>query len=348
MRALVKYQKGVGHVELRDMAEPRVQPNQVKIEVSHCGICGTDLHVYHDRFRNYPPVILGHEFSGTVVEIGSGIKNTVPGERVTVLPASAVTCGICYYCRQGQFMFCGNRRGMGHGVHGAFTKYVVAREDQLYKLPEGLSLEIAAMSEPFAAAVHAVLEKTPWQFGDTVLLSGPGPIGLMCLKLLVAQGCKVIVAGTSDDAVRLKLAERLGAAMAIDVMQQDLPDIVRDQTQGRGVDVAIECAGAGPSVCNCLEALRPRGTLTQVGHFGNSISVNYDWVAFKELDIHGSVGYTAATWDRVMRILGEGRIDLSDLVTHRMDLADWRSAFDLCERKEGLKVLLHYSGSPAA
>lgn len=344
MIGLVKFKSGVGNVELREVEEPRLDDGRVKIEVSHCGICGTDLHVYHDRFRNYPPVVLGHEFSGTVTEIGQGVHNIDVGDRVTVLPASAVTCGSCYYCRQGQFMFCPQRRGMGHGVNGAFTRYVVVRQDQVYKVPEGLPLEVAAMCEPFAAAVHAVAEQAVPRIGDVVLLSGPGPIGLMCLKLLVAQGFQVIVAGAAQDSVRLKLARSLGAAVIVNVADDNVAEIVRDQTDGRGVHLAIECAGTGPSVCNCLDALRPGGCLTQVGHFGGEVRLNYDWVAFKELQLRGSVGYTAATWDRVMRILGEGQVELSDMISHKMPLDQWRDGFDICERKEGLKVLLHYDG----
>lgn len=340
MQALVKCAPGVGNVELRDMEEPKVSDGLVKIAVTNCGICGTDLHVFHDRFPNYPPVILGHEFSGVVTETGDNVDSVAVGDRVTVLPASAVTCGSCYYCRQGKFMFCRKRRGMGHGVSGAFTKFVVVRQDQVYKVPEGLSLDVAAVCEPFAAAVHAVVETARPNSGDVVLLSGPGPIGLMCLKLLVSQRLKVIVAGASSDELRLQFAKDIGAAVAVDTSQQDLLEVVNNETNGRGVDVAIECAGVGPSVRNCLSALRPEGILTQVGHFGFDIEVNYDTVAFKELRIRGAVGYTAATWDRALRILEEGQVELSDLITHRMKLSDWRQAFDICEQKQGLKVLL--------
>ena len=342
MKAVVKYKAGVGNVELREVPEPELTDNQVKIEVEYCGICGTDLHVYHDRFRNYPPVVLGHEFAGTVVETGLGVNHVVVGDLVTVLPASAVTCGVCYYCRQGQFMFCPERRGMGHGVNGAFTRYVTARNDQVYKLPQNLSLEVAAMCEPFAAAVHAVAEKAVISSGDVVLLTGPGPIGLMCLKMLVDMGVRTIVSGTSCDQLRLDMAKKLGASVIVNVEEDDLQDVVHEETEGRGVDVAIECSGAAAGVRSCLDALRPCGRLTQVGHFGKSVEINYDWVAYKELEITGSVGYTAATWDRVMRILSEGKIDLADMISHKLPIDDWKNAFEICEQKQGMKVLLHY------
>src|SRR6516162_5801033 len=127
MKALVKYAKGEGNVDVREVEEPLCGDDQVKLEIGFCGVCGTDLHVYHDTFRNYPPVILGHEFSGVVREVGREVKNVRAGDRVTVCPASAVVCGSCEYCRQGYYMFCPVRRGMGHGVNGSFTQYAVVR-----------------------------------------------------------------------------------------------------------------------------------------------------------------------------------------------------------------------------
>src|SRR5215467_2662044 len=136
MKALVKYASGNGNMDVLDMPEPECGANQVKVEIAFCGVCGTDIHVMHDTFRNFPPVILGHEMAGTVVEEGKNVTTAKPGDRVTVLGATAVTCGACEYCRTGYFIFCRNRRGMGHGVNGAFTRYVVVRPDQLYRVPE--------------------------------------------------------------------------------------------------------------------------------------------------------------------------------------------------------------------
>src|ERR1700749_528577 len=217
MKALVKYAKGEGNVDIREVEEPRCGDDQVKLEIAYCGICGTDIHVLHDTFRNYPPVILGHEFSGTVVEVGKNVRNGIRGERVTGLGATSVTCGQYEYCRSGYFIFCANRRGMGHGVNGAFTRYVVMRPDQLYRIPENFSLDEAALSEPFAAAVQAVTEIARGRAGDTALVSGPGPMGLLCLKLLVAEGVRTIVAGAPGDKGRLSAALGIGGAAIVNV-----------------------------------------------------------------------------------------------------------------------------------
>jgi L-iditol 2-dehydrogenase len=340
MRALVKHAPGEGNISIGDMPEPVCGEGQVKIEVRFCGVCGTDLHVLHDTFPNYPPVILGHEFSGEVVEIGGGVTTVAPGDGVTVFPASAVICGKCPYCRSGNFLFCPTRRGMGHGVNGAFTRYAVVREDQAYKLPDGFSLEEAALSEPFAAATHAVCEITMPQAGDVVLLSGPGPIGLMCLKLLVVMGIHTIVAGLAVDAARLECARQIGAAWVVNVESQDVVEVVRQATGGVGANIAIEAAGSAASLRNCLEAVRPMGRITQAGIFGREIEIPLDSLFHKQLELHGSVGYTPRTWDRVMSIYAQGKLRLCDIISDVLPLSQWDQAFNICASKRGLKVLI--------
>ena len=341
MKALVKYASGDGNVEIREVAEPRCGDSEVKLEIAYCGICGTDLHVLHDTFRNYPPVILGHEFSGTVVEVGRNVTNARLGERVTGLGATAVTCGQCEYCRSGYFIFCANRRGMGHGVNGAFTRYVVMRPDQLYQIPENFCLDEAALSEPFAAVVQAVTEITNVRIGDTALVSGPGPMGLLCLKLLAAEGIRTIVAGTAGDQERLSAALRIGAAAVINIGEAHLSDAIQEHTGGVGVDVAFECAGHPSSVRGCLEALRPMGRYTQVAICGQDIQFPIDLIFYKQLIMSGSVCYTARTWERMMRIYAEGRVRLNDLISTKLPISEWRTAFRLCDEKKAIKVLMY-------
>lgn len=337
MKALVKYESGVGNVDLLEVEEPVCGVDQVKIEVSNCGVCGTDLHVYHDTFKNYPPVILGHEFAGVVVETGKDVKDVACGEKVTVLPASAVKCGECVYCRTGQFMFCSQRRGMGHGVNGALARYALVRRDQVYRIPDGFSLAEAALCEPFACAVQATTELTNVRVGDVALISGPGPIGLMCLKILVAEGIKTIVAGLNDDKLRLEAAKKMGASLVVNVNDQDLMSVVSEETNGMGVDVAFECSGAPSSIRSCFEALRRLGSYTQVGISGREITLNFDQILYKQLHVVGSVAYSVSTWHRLLKILNQRAIRLDDLITHALPLEAWKEAFDLCEQKKLLR-----------
>jgi L-iditol 2-dehydrogenase len=341
MKALVKYAAGNGHVDIRDVDEPICRDDQVKIEVAFCGVCGTDLHVLHDTFRNYPPVILGHELSGTVVETGRDVRDVPLGQRVAVLGATTVTCGDCEHCRSGYFIFCPNRRGMGHGVNGGFARYVAARPDQLYPVPDGMGLEEAALSEPFAAIVQAALEIARVRPGETAVVSGPGPMGLLCVKLLVAEGVTTIVAGTSADRERLDAAARFGAAAVVDVEHGDLGETVRAATGGRGVDVAFECAGHPASVRGCLESLRPMGRHIQVAICGQDIPFPLDRVFYKQLTVAGTVCYTAQTWARMFEIFAQRRIVLGDLVSHRLPITEWREAFDLVSNRRSLKVLMY-------
>jgi L-iditol 2-dehydrogenase len=341
MKAVVKYASGPGNIDVVDVDEPECGADQVKVEIAFCGVCGTDLHVLHDTFRNYPPVILGHECAGTVVEVGRSVSGVNVGDRVTILGATALTCGHCMYCSSGNFIFCKARRGMGHGVNGGFARYVVVRPDQLYRVPDEFTLEEAALSEPFAAAVQAVTEITKVRIGETALISGPGPIGLLCLKLLVAEGVKTIVAGAPGDDQRLEAARRIGAAVVVNTATTNLGEVVLEETEGVGVHVAMECSGHADSVRACLLAVRPMGRYTQVGICGRDITFPMDQIFYKQLTIAGSICYTAATWQRMMAIYAQGRIRLHDLVSAALPITEWRSAFDLCQDRKALKVVLH-------
>lgn len=343
MKALLKTEPGVGNIDLLDIDEPAMGPNEVKIEVKYTGICGTDLHIYHESFKSYPPVIIGHEFSGIVADTGENISKVKSGDRVAVLGSTAITCGTCHYCETGYYMFCSDRRGMGHGVDGSFTQYAVVREDMIYKIPDNVSLEEAALSEPLACAVQAIEELTNIQVGDTVLLSGPGPIGLICLSLLAVKGCKVIVAGTSADKMRLEIAKKLGADVVVDVTAEDLQTIVLSETNGMGADVTVECAGAAPSINSCLQALKKRGKHIQVGIAGKEITMDFDIILYKQIQLFGSLAHSMKTWNRVMQILEQRKVNLQPIITHKLPLTQWKEAFDLCEQKQCGKVLLSHS-----
>ncbi|MCB1122462.1 MAG: alcohol dehydrogenase catalytic domain-containing protein [Verrucomicrobiae bacterium] len=341
MKAVIKCAPGVGHVEYIETQEPVPSPDQVKLEISTCGICGTDLHVYHDTFRNFPPVILGHEFVGRVIEEGSLVKGTTDlTKRYAVLGAVAVVCGKCRYCQSEDFMFCPDRRGMGHGVNGAFARYACVRPDQLYALDEKLPEEFGALVEPMAVAVHTVCEIAQVYPGEVALVSGPGPIGLLCALVLNHHGVRTMVAGVSRDAQRLQLIKDHGASRVIDVESEDLAEIIKLETNRLGVDIAFEVSGVAASARSCLQSIRPLGQYIQIGHFGRDIQMPFDLIGFKQLRASGSIGYTRKTWERSMRLLEDG-FDPTVIVTHRMPLSQWQEAFRLFEEKKATKVLLY-------
>ncbi|WP_238457949.1 alcohol dehydrogenase catalytic domain-containing protein [Alkalihalobacterium alkalinitrilicum] len=214
-------------LQLLDVEEPRCHDNGVKVEIKFTGICGTDLHIHHNEFEVTDSIIIGHEMSGVVVEVGKDVKTISVGDRVAVLPSNVHTCQNCEYCDKGLYTLCPERQGMGLHVNGGFAKYVVAREDMCYKLPDHISYEVAAMSEPLAVVTQPIEELGSITKDDVVLVSGPGPIGLLAVYVLVKKGCKVLVAGTKQDQERLNIAKEIGCARTTDVLTEDLQAVVK-------------------------------------------------------------------------------------------------------------------------
>lgn len=341
MKALIKTQKGIGNVQLQDIEEPVCFDREIKVEIKYAGLCGTDLHVYNDTFKNYPPVILGHELAGIVVQVGREIHSFQSGDRVALLGSNKIICGMCEFCKTGYYMFCKNRRGMGHGTNGGFTKYVCVREGMAFKIPDSMPLEEASILEAFASSVQAVEEVASLDASSTVLISGPGPIGLMCLLLTAKKGLKTYVSGTAEDSRRLCIAEELGG-IPVNIDQENIAERIQNDTCGRGVDVVFECSGAGAAIASCLDLVRPMGSLVQLGLGATNVSLNMEKVVHKRLKILGSVGHSMNTWEIMMRMLKNTRYDLSKIISHKLPLSKWDEAFDLMRKKQALKIVLYY------
>ena len=203
MKAVVKTRPEPGNVELIDVPDPQAGPGHVVIEVHNAGVCGTDIHIFKSEYVIKPPVILGHELSGTVAEVGPGVTRLKVGDRVTVNPSAGKLCGKCRYCQLGAPFFCIDRAAVGSGMNGGFAKYCCVRQEIVFPLPENLDFETGALCEPFACALQAVVELTTIKPADVVAVSGPGPIGLMCAMLAKRHGTRVVLLGTADDAGRI-------------------------------------------------------------------------------------------------------------------------------------------------
>ncbi len=211
MKSLVKTQRGVGHIEIVDMPEPQPKPDEVKIEIAACGICGSDIHIRHDKFPYWPPVILGHEFTGTVIELGKECKNLKIGDKIVAEPHT-LACGSCYLCRTGNIQICPQKRSPGWGIHGGMTKYICYPEKLLHKIPETMSWDQAVIVEPTANIVTDLILHTKVTAGDFVVIQGPGPIGLIGAMVARAAGAReVVLVGTPGDVdLRFKDCERIG------------------------------------------------------------------------------------------------------------------------------------------
>lgn len=340
MKAVMKVAPGYGNIELRDIPEPTPAAGEVKIRVNATGICGTDLHIYKDEFRSRPPVVLGHEVSGEVVELGAGVQNIPIGMRVTT-ETYYKTCGVCMYCRRGQRNLCLNRLSIGSGVNGGFTQYVVVPATNLHELPAALDFDSGALTEPLACVVHGVLSDNTISAGDVAVIAGPGAIGLLTLQVVKACGATAIILGTNVDESRLALAQELGADYAINVQAQDPVQLIADMTQeGLGADVVYECSGAGLAAQQLLKLVRRRGRYVQIGLFGSPIAWDLDQVCYKELLVTGSNASVPSAWDKAIKLLADGTVRTAPLITDIFPVTEWEHAFTKFDSKAGIKTLL--------
>lgn len=341
MKALVKYAAGSGNMEIREVPEPSPAAGQVKIAVEKTGICGSDLHILHSDIAIpvRPPVVTGHEFAGVICAVAPDVEGWKVGDRV-VSETPFTFCGACSACRAGFYNLCPERKTLGYWYDGAFAPFVVVPAARLHRLPEGISLEEAALIEPLACVTHALFDLTAITPTDLVLVSGPGAVGLVALQVARAAGARVVVAGTGGDTERLKAASALGAARVVSVDEEPLADVVRELSGGAGVDVVLECSGSRAAVDAGLQALRRRGQFTQIGLFGAPISVNFELVCYRELRVTGSLGSRFGNWEKALALLASGAVRARPLISDIMPLGSWAAAFERFEKKEGLKLLL--------
>lgn len=341
MKALVKYASGSGNLEIRNVPEPVPGPGQVKIEVKAAGICGSDIHIYHSDIAIpvKPPVIIGHEFSGEIAEVGEGVTQWKPGDRVTSETAFSF-CGVCELCRSGFYNLCNERKTLGYWYNGAFAKYTVVPEQRLHRLADHVDFVTGAMMEPLACITHAALELTTIKAGDLVLISGPGPIGLMALQLARAEGAVVVVSGTDVDTDRLKMAAELGADHTVNIIETDLQRFIRELTGGRGADVVLECSGSGKAADSALNIVRKQGQYTQIGLLGKPAMIDFDKVCYREIKVTGSLGSVWSSWNKAIQMVEQGKVKMLSLVSHQMPITQWQKAFELFETKKGMKLIL--------
>jgi L-iditol 2-dehydrogenase len=342
VKALMKVAKGVGNIEIRDIDIPKIpQEDWVLIKVKAAGVCGTDLHIWHDQFPYWPPVVLGHEFSGEIVEIGSKVNNFKVGDRVVAEPHS-LACGVCELCRQGKIQICESKRSPGWGINGAFSDYLVMPSMLLHKIPETLSFELAALAEPMAIAVHQVLERGRIECQDFVVVTGAGPIGILAAFVAKAAGAaKVVVTGMSAcEQIRFKVASELGADYIVNVEKENALDKVMELTGNRGADIVIETSGAGPAIGQSVDMLRKCGRISAIGLSGRE-TVNFPWnkAMHKSIDIAFNMSSSYTAWDRALSLMANTELNLSSVITHKTSIDHWEQTFIDLEAEKGVKAL---------
>jgi L-iditol 2-dehydrogenase len=342
MKAVVKYADRAGATELREVPVPAIGSTDVLVEVAYVGVCGTDPHLHKNAsaFKFERPFILGHEFAGIIVKVGAEVTGFSIGESVTS-ETHAQFCGKCALCRQNKYHLCRERKGYGFHVDGAFTKFVKVSQRILHHIPEHVSLKEASITEPFCVAYKALVSNSKIIPGDTVVVIGPGPIGILCVK--VAQLCgagEIIVIGTEGDDKRLALSEEFGATIIINSTREDPLKRILSLGDGYGADLVVDTAGIAETLKLSMHAVRPAGQITKIGWGTKPVNFSLDPLVAKSVKLQGHFSHTWDVWEHCLTLMNKKMIDLKKIITHEFSIEKWEKAFELVETKEALKVIL--------
>ncbi|MCH8193391.1 MAG: galactitol-1-phosphate 5-dehydrogenase [Planctomycetes bacterium] len=326
-----------------DMADPEFGAEDVLVRVKACGICGSDIHgMDGSSGRRQPPIVMGHEASGVIAEVGSAVTQWEPGDRVTF--DSMMSCGRCGFCRQGKINLCDNRRVLGvscgeYRCHGAFAEYVVVPQRGVYRLPGTLPFEHAALVEPLSVAVHAI-GRTPLALNDTAVVVGTGMVGLLVVQALRVAGCGEIVA-VDIDRGRLDLACQLGATLALRADRDDVLAAVQEKTEGRGADVVVEVVGHTETVKTAVAVVKKGGHVTVVGNLSPTIELPLQSIVTREVSMIGTCG-SCGEYPACLEMMSRGSIQVEPLISTTAPLSEGAQWFDRLSRPDSglLKVVL--------
>ena len=341
MKALVL--KEYKRFAFEEAPTPEPGPEEVLIAVKACGICGSDVHgMDGSTGRRRPPIIMGHEAAGVIAAVGRGVKDWAAGDRVTL--DSTIYCGQCEFCRRGLINLCDHRRVLGvsceeYRQNGAFAEFVAAPQHILYRLPDGLSFEHAALVEPFAIALHAI-GRAPATMNDTAVVVGAGMIGLALVQSLSQTGCgRLIVVDIAAD--RLALAAKLGATDIINSGTENAHEAILRLTEGRGADLAFEAVGISSTVDVAVRCVRKGGAVTLVGNVAPKVEFPLQTAVTRELSIYGSCA-SRNEYPACLDMLGRGALKAAPLISAAVPLAEGGEWFERLYRKEAglMKVLL--------
>jgi L-iditol 2-dehydrogenase len=303
-------------LEMVEMPEPEIGPDDVLVRVRACGICGSDVHGYDGSSgRRHPPLVMGHEAAGEVARMGANVRDLMVGDRVTF--DSTVYCGKCFFCVRGDVNLCDDRQVVGvapkeYRRHGAFAEYVSVPRRIMYRLPDSFPYEQAALIEAVSIGVHAV-SITPVKLGDTVVIVGVGMIGSVTLQAAKAAGCTRIVAVDIDDA-KLGRALTIGATDVLNPHKSDIQAEVLKMTNGHGADIAFECVGYSESVATAIYSVRKGGMVTLVGNLAPSIDAPLQYVVTRQIRLQGSCA-SNGEYPQCIDLMARGVIKVAPLIS---------------------------------
>ena len=334
--AVVNFAPEPGAVEVREIEMPSLGEEEVILEVENVGVCGSDLHqwtAHHSWPVNYP-VVLGHEFGGTIVEAGSQVEGWKPGQRV-VSETAAVIDHDNPMTRRGLYQLDPSRKGFGYGVNGAMTRYVRVPSRILHRVPDDLPFEQACLTEPCCVAYSAVVRNARIEPGDRILVLGPGTIGILCAALARLCGAEVAIVGLEQDAGRLAIGEKYGCESII-----GNPGEWARARDGLGCDGVIDAAGASATLRIALDVVRPDGWISKVGWGPQPLDFSLDPLVKKNVRLQGSFSHNWPIWERVLALLSSGQLDVRPIIGGVWKLEDWETAFEKMHSGEVVKSIL--------
>jgi threonine 3-dehydrogenase len=340
MKALAKLKSEPG-IWLTDVPKPEVGPNDLLIKIRKTAICGTDMHIYNwDTWsqKTIPvPMVVGHEYVGEVVDMGSEVRGFAVGDRVS--GEGHITCGHCRNCRAGRRHLCRNTEGVGVNRAGAFAEYLVIPAFNAFKIPDNISDDLAAIFDPFGNAVHTTLAFD--LVGEDVLITGAGPIGIMAAAVAKHVGARHVVI-TDINPYRLALAEQMGATQAVNVAQTNLSDVMDELGMSEGFDIGLEMSGVPQAFTSMLDTMNHGGKIAMLGIPPDSVAIDWNQVIFKGLTIKGIYGREMfETWYKMASLIQSG-LDLSPIITHQMPVEEYLSGFETMESGQSGKVILNW------
>ncbi len=334
MKAVVLHGDGAG-LKIEDIPVPRIESDQILVKVAACGVCHTDLHYIEHGVPTFkkPPIVLGHEASGTVEEAGVSVSDFKKGDRV-LIPA-VLTCGHCTLCRMGRENICANMQMLGNHFDGAYAEYVAVPAKDVLTLPQSIPLEDASIiADAISTPYHAIKNRARVQPGDTVVIFGCGGVGINAVQLASAAGGYVIAVDINDR--KLEWATRFGAAQTVNASKVERVSKQIKKMTGGGADIAMEVIGNPRTIEEAFDCVRVGGRLCVVGYTNEAIKIVAGKIMFKEIEVVGSLGCRPLDYVPLIRMVEQGRIDLQRLITHRFPLDEIDKAFQVM--KEGLSL----------
>ncbi len=324
---------------IEDIPIPQIGPDQVLVKVAACGVCHTDLHYIEHGIPTFkkPPLVLGHEASGIVEEVGVDVDNLKTGQRV-LIPA-VLTCGKCRFCRMGRENICADMKMLGNHFDGAYAEYLAVPAKDVLDLPESIPLEDASIiADALSTPYHAVKNRAKVKPGDVVVVFGCGGVGINAVQLAAAVGAYVIAVDINES--KLDWATKLGAAKTINATKVERVSKEIKKMTGGGADIAMEVIGNPKTIEEAFDSVRIGGRLCVVGYTHEKISIVAGKIMFKELEIVGSLGCPPGEYVPLIRMVESGQIDVTRLVTHRFDLEDIQGAFDVMKEGKSLRSIV--------